>query len=187
MGILWICIVLCTVIWLANGLCIVHAIKNNITSELYMHTGLALFFSVPTLELTVGISGAWNHSDIAWLEVIGWLLYVPSAILVISSIKGLSRKGEPKGNDFTDTTIIIKSGIYGSIRQPMTLGLAIWSMAMTMVFQSVVSLILSLLSLLCFWMAARKESEYNIRKFGKDYSEYMKKVPMWNVFRKAGK
>lgn len=152
-----------------------------------MHTGLALFFSVPALELTVGNTGAWNHSDIVWLEIIGWLLYVPSAILVISSMTGLSRKGKPKGHDFTETTTIIKSGIYGSIRQPMTLGLAIWSFAMAMVFQSVVTIILSLISFFCFRMAARKESEYNIRKFGDDYSEYMKKVPMWNIFRKAGK
>jgi protein-S-isoprenylcysteine O-methyltransferase Ste14 len=36
-------------------------------------------------------------------------------------------------------------------------------------------------------MAAGKESEYNIRKFGDDYAEYMKKVPMWNLFRKVQK
>jgi protein-S-isoprenylcysteine O-methyltransferase Ste14 len=165
-------------------MCILHAVKNKITSELYMHTGLALFFSVPALEMTVGNAGAWNHSEMLWLEVIGWMLYVPSAILVISSMTGLFRKGATKGTDFTDTTTIIKSGIYGLIRQPMTLGLAIWSLAMAMVFQSAVTLILGLISIFCFWMAAGKESEYNIRKFGDDYSEYMKKVPMWNFFRK---
>ena len=187
MGSIWICIALCAIIWFANGICIVHAVKNKITSELYMHTGLALFFSVLALELTLGNSGVWNHSDINLLEVIGWLLYIPSAILVISSMAGLSRKGKPQGPDFTETTSIIKSGIYGSIRQPMTLGLAIWSLAIILVFQSVVTLILGLGSLFCFWMAARKESEYNIRKFGDDYSEYMKKVPMWNLFRKTEK
>jgi protein-S-isoprenylcysteine O-methyltransferase Ste14 len=184
---IWICIALCTIIWFVNGICIVHAVKNKVTSELYMHTGLALFFSILAVELTLGNSGAWNHADIGWLEVTGWLLYVPSAILVISSMAGLSHKGKPRGADFTETTTIIKSGIYGLIRQPMTLGLAIWSLALLMVFQSVVTLILSLGSLFCFRMAAKKESEYNIRKFGDDYSEYMKKVPMWNLFRKAQK
>lgn len=184
---LWICIALCTIIWFVNGICIVHAVKNKITSELYMHTGLALFFSILAVELTLGNSGAWNHAGIGWLELTGWLLYVPSAFLVISSMAGLSRKGKPGGADFTETTTIIKSGIYGLIRQPMTLGLAIWSLALLLVFQSVVTLIMSLGSLFCFRMAAGKESEYNIRKFGDDYAEYMKKVPMWNLFRKVQK
>ena len=30
-------------------------------------------------------------------------------------------------------------------------------------------------------MASKKEDEFNIMKFGDDYREYMKKVPMWNA------
>jgi len=32
-------------------------------------------------------------------------------------------------------------------------------------------------------MGARKEAKYNIKKFGDDYREYVKKVPMWNVLK----
>jgi protein-S-isoprenylcysteine O-methyltransferase Ste14 len=32
-------------------------------------------------------------------------------------------------------------------------------------------------------MSARKEAEYNINKFGDEYKEYIKKVPMWNIFK----
>jgi protein-S-isoprenylcysteine O-methyltransferase Ste14 len=31
-------------------------------------------------------------------------------------------------------------------------------------------------------MASRKEDEFNIKKFGDAYREYMKRVPMWNLF-----
>jgi protein-S-isoprenylcysteine O-methyltransferase Ste14 len=51
------------------------------------------------------------------------------------------------------------------------------------VFQSLFSLILSGLSILFFWLSARKETAYNIKKFGDVYSSYMEKVSMWNVFR----
>jgi protein-S-isoprenylcysteine O-methyltransferase Ste14 len=148
-----------------------------------MHTGLGTFFSLLALELTIGRGAAWSHFKVTWLAVMGWILYIPSALLVIASMIQLKHKGKPKSTDFTDTTTFINSGIYRYIRQPMTLGLAIWSVALILVFQSVHAIILGLISLLCFWMAARKESNYNIRKFGDSYKEYMNHVPMWNIFK----
>ncbi len=180
----YICIVICVIILIANGICVVHAIRNHITSEIYMHTGLTLFLGLLTLELTIGRSEAWTHYDIFWLEIIGWILYIPSAILVTGSMIALHHKGKPVSADFTDSTIFIDSGIYNLVRQPMTLGVAVWSIALVLVFQSLLAAIVGLLSLFCFWMSARKESIYNIRKFGDDYKEYMKKVPMWNILKR---
>ena len=31
--------------------------------------------------------------------------------------------------------------------------------------------------------AVRKEVGYNIKKFGDEYKKYMKRVPMWSIFR----
>jgi len=64
----------------------------------------------------------------------------------------------------------------------MTLGMAIWSIASVLVFQSILSIILCVPSALCFWLSARKDVANNIKKFGADYEEYMKKVPIWNIF-----
>lgn len=181
---LWLCIGICAIIWFVNGICIIHAIREKVSSEFYMHTGLSIFFCVMVLELTIGNNGAWNRLDSLWLKIIGFVLYLPSAFLVISSIIALRHRGKSKGADFTESTIIIREGIYGRIRQPMTLGLTIWSIAFILVFQSVPAVILCIISIFCFWMAARKESIYNIRKFGDNYESYMKHVPMWNLFRK---
>jgi len=145
-----------------------------------MHTGLSIFFSVMALELTIGNDGAWNRLDLLWMQILGFVLYLPSGYLVIASIIALRHRGKSKGSDFTETTTIIKEGLYGRVRQPMSLGLAIWSIAFILVFQSLPASVLCIISLLCFWMAARKESDYNIRKFGDEYKDYMKKVPMWN-------
>ena len=180
---IYLFIILCIIIWLLNGVCIVHSLKEKIVSECYMHIGLGTFFSLLALELTIGRSEAWSHFEVIWMSVIGWILYIPSAFLVIASMIQLKHKGKPKSADFTATTTFIDSGIYRYIRQPMTLGLAIWSIALILVFQSVYAIILGLISLFCFWMAARQESRYNIRKFGDNYREYLNHVPMWNIFK----
>jgi protein-S-isoprenylcysteine O-methyltransferase Ste14 len=184
---IYLCISICAIIWIVNGIWLIQAIKERLTSEIYMHTGLGIFFSLLALELTIGLRGAWTHFEISWLKVIGWILYIPSAILVFGSIIELKHKGKPKSADFTATTTFIDSGIYSFFRQPMTLGVAIWSIALILVFQSILAVILGSVSLFCFWMSAEKESEYNIRKFGDAYKEYMKKVPMWNILKGLGK
>jgi protein-S-isoprenylcysteine O-methyltransferase Ste14 len=181
----YVCIAVCIVIWVVNGICIIHGIREHFASEIYMHTGLGTFLTLLAIELIVGIYGAWSHLDIFWLAVIGWILYIPSVVLLLSSMIALKRKGKSKGADFTDTTSFINSGIYKIVRQPMTLGLAVWSVALVFVFQSIIAIVLGLTSLFCFWMSARKESEYNIKKFGDAYKEYMKKVPMWNIFSRG--
>ncbi|MCG7849869.1 MAG: hypothetical protein MIO93_11930 [ANME-2 cluster archaeon] len=180
---MYLCIGICTIIWIANGIWIMQAVKERFTAEIYIHTGLGIFFTLLTLELTIGIRGAWTHFGISWLAVIGWVLYIPSAILVFGSIIQLNRKGKPKTYDFSYTTTFVETGIYGIIRQPITLGMAIWSIALILVFQSILSIILGVSVIFCCWMSARKEAEYNINKFGDEYKEYIKKVPMWNIFK----
>lgn len=181
---IWLCIGLLAIIWIFNGYSIIHAIRKRILAELYMHAGMGIFFSVMVLELTIGNAGAWERLDSLWLQVFGLALYLPSGYLVITSVIALRHRGKARGTDFTESTKLITEGLYGRIRQPMSLGLAIWSLSFIMVFQSVPATILSIASLFCFWMAARTESDHNIRKFGKEYKEYMEKVPMWNYFKK---
>jgi len=178
-----LCIGICTVIWIVNGIWIIQAARERFTGEIYAHIGLGIFFTLLTLELTLGILKLWMRLDILWLQVIGFILYIPSGILVFGSAIELKRKGKPKTYDPSYTTTFVDTGMYGIIRQPITLGMTIWSIALILTFQSILSIILGVSSTFCFWMSARKEAEYNIRKFGDEYKEYMKKVPMWNVMR----
>ena len=43
---------------------------------------------------------------------------------------------------------------------------------------------LGIVCILCFWLASKREDDYNIEKFGDSYEEYMKRVPMWNFFKR---
>jgi protein-S-isoprenylcysteine O-methyltransferase Ste14 len=178
-----LCIIICAVIWIVNGRWLIQIVRERITSEFYIHIGLGIFFSLLTLELTLGTLNVWMRFDILWLRVIGFILYIPSAYLVAASMYALKHSGESATADFTATTAFVDTGIYGVVRQPMTLGIAIWSIALILVFQSILSIILCVPSIVCFWISARKEGEYNIKKFGDDYRKYMKQVPMWNVLK----
>ena len=182
-----LCIGICAIIWIVNGMWLHQAVKKRITSEIYIHTGLGIFFTLLILELTLGTSKLWVRFDIMWLQVIGFILYIPSAYLVAASMHALKSKGKPKTADPFASTTFIDTGVYAIVRQPMTLGMAIWSIALTLVFQSILAVLLGIVSLFCFWISAKKESEYNIKKFGDSYKEYMKKVSMWNFFKRLKK
>jgi protein-S-isoprenylcysteine O-methyltransferase Ste14 len=179
---LYLFIVVCIVIWIVNGRWLIESIKRQVTSEIYTHIGLGTFLTLLALELTMGMQGSWPHFNVKWLGIIGWILYLPAAFFVFGAIANLQHKGKPAG-EMTETTRIVTTGIYGLIRQPITLGMFIWSVALILVFQSLVSIIFCLPSALCFWIAARKDTANNIKKFGVDYEEYMRKVPMWNFFK----
>ena len=99
-----LCIGICAVIWTVNGIWLRQAVRKRITSEIYIHTGLGIFFTVPTLELTLSTFKLWPRLDIFWLEVIGLALYIPSAYLVAASMHALKHKGRSKTADPTATT-----------------------------------------------------------------------------------
>ena len=178
-----ICAVVCAIIWTINGRWIIQAVRERVTSEIHIHTGLGIFFTLLTLEIALGLPKIGVRFNILWLQVIGFVLYIPSSILILGSVVELKRKGKSETYDPFSTTTFVDTGTYGIIRQPITLGMTIWSIALILVFQSMLSIILSILSIFCFWMSARKEAEYNIRKFGDKYKEYIRKVPVWNIFK----
>ena len=159
-----ICIGLCTVVWIVNIKEMIHAGKNRMPSEIFIHAGLGLFFSIMIIEWTLGAFSYWERLDIFWLKIIGFILFIPSAYLEWTSHEMLKHEANPEGGKLDATTVFVNSGIYSIVRQPMTLGMAIWSIALTLVFQSLFSLILGLTCVLFFWLSAKKEGKHNISK-----------------------
>lgn len=176
-----ICFIICLLIWFFNTRWLIQARRERIKSEIYIHTGFGVFFTILAVESILKIG---PRLTIGWFRIAGLLLYIPSAYLVFSSLHALKHKGRSEKYDPTETTAFIDTGIYGRIRQPMTLGMVIWSVALILVFQSVIVLILGVISIFLFWMSARSEGEYNLRKFGDVYKGYMIKIPMWNILRR---
>ena len=53
--------------------------------------------------------------------------------------------------------------------------------------QLIAAAVLGVAAFFCAWMAARKEDEFNVRRFGEGYREYMERVPMWKVVKGPGR
>jgi protein-S-isoprenylcysteine O-methyltransferase Ste14 len=178
----FICIGLFAIVWIYTIKELIHVLKERMPSEFFIHTGLGLFLSIMIIEWTLGAFHYWERLDILWLKIIGFILFIPSAYLVWTSHETLKHKANPEGGKLDATTVLVNSGIYGIVRQPMTLGMAIWSVALILVFQSPLALIVGVVCVLCFWLSATYEGAHNIAKFGKAYHAYMQHVPMWNIF-----
>ncbi len=168
-------------IWAFNLRWLIHAMRQGIRCELFMHLGLGLFFSIVAVELTVGSAAPWIRLNCSAARVIGLIFFLPSGALVAAAILALQRSG--RARDLTKSERLVTSGVFRLLRQPMTLGIALWSLALVLLFQSLFSVCLAAATAVLMWLAARAEPEYNRRKFGQAYAEYARKVPMWNILK----
>lgn len=169
--------VICAGIWV--GIIVgwlIPVIRKRIVYEIYEACGLDVYFSL------IVLGWGWKTLDIFPLVYIGYVLYVPAAVLVIFSFINLKRKGKPESG-WEHTTTIIDSGVFRIVRHPLYLGAAIWTIGIILVIQSIPSTILGLVAIFCFWMASIGEDKFNIKKFGGEYQNYMGEVPRWNVFK----
>ncbi len=176
----------CVAIWVINGRHITQSIKRRLINDVYAHVGLGIFFTLTTLEYTLSGTEVWKQWHISWLRILGFALYAPSAILVFGSIIQLHHKGQAgQENALSEhgTTVVVTSGVYRLVQHPMWLGMIIWSIALSAISQSVIGIAMGVVAANLFRMAAIKEREFNIKRFGEPYREYIKKVPMWNIFR----
>jgi protein-S-isoprenylcysteine O-methyltransferase Ste14 len=177
---------ICAVVWVINGRHIADGIRNRISCEIYAHSGLGIFFTLMALEYVLGGTEVWIQGNISWVRILGFALYVPAAIFVFGSMIELHRKGEAGDRDALSlhgTTAVVENGVFRVVRHPMWLGMSIWSVAMILISQSVTGIVLGIVALSLFRMAAVKETEFNIEKFGAPYREYIERVPMLNFFR----
>jgi protein-S-isoprenylcysteine O-methyltransferase Ste14 len=169
------------VVWGFNIAWTVDALRRRARSGLFMHLGLGLMLSIPAVELSLGAQAPWPRLDSGLARIVGLALYVPSAALVVTTFAALQRRG--RARDLTESSRLVTTGVFALLRQPMTLGVTLWAVALVLVFQSPFSTGLAVATAVLMRLAARGEAEYNRGKFGQAYVEYARRVPMWNIFQ----
>jgi protein-S-isoprenylcysteine O-methyltransferase Ste14 len=122
------------------------------------HGGTGLFFTA--LFLSIGLDQTGDIADITWLKIIGFVLFIPALMLIISAVVAVARG------------TLAKTGISGIVRHPMYLGTAIAAFALMLVFQSILSIILGVIAIVLLWMASKLEDKYNIERFDDRYKNY---------------
>ncbi len=104
------------------------------------------------------------------------------ALFVALAFHNLRARGRPT-DAWEHTTVVIDSSVYGRIRHPMYAGTGIWATGIAMARPSAGSALLAAACVAMTLLAALAEDRYNLRKFGAPYAEYMRRVPLANVFR----
>ena len=127
-------------------------------------------------------SGAWDPCPAPELGIAGWLVQAAAAVLVVSSFYNLRKSGRPT-DAWEQTTVLVNESVYGRVRHPMYLGTGLWAVGITIGHPAWGSALIATACVVLTLLASVKEDSYNLRKFGEPYAEYMRRVPLVNVFR----
>lgn len=153
---------------------LIPVLRERIVYEIYAALGVGTLVTMIVLASMV-----WHAGDISLLIHVGWVLYIPASIFVLLGFISLKREGKPE-TGWEQTTVITRGSVFGIVRHPLYLGGAIYAIALAAIIQSVASMVLGLVAVLCLRLASREEDQFNVRKFGNAYKEYMTRVPAWN-------
>jgi len=171
--------VICAGIWICF---ILHWITGSIPKRRFFEVYAGCSISICLTLLIFGLFGWYQKAISPVLQVTGSVLTCMTVVLALITFVTFRSKGKPE-KKIEETTVLIEGTIFGIIRHPLYLGFALWGIGQILAIQSTISMILGIIAIFCAWMASKKEDEFNILKFGDDYREYMKKVPMWNVLK----
>lgn len=111
----------------------------------------------------------------AWLS---WILLGGSLLVAFFGFFLFYHHGKPAVG-MEETTALITSGLYRYIRHPLYLSLILGGFGVMMKDFNWLSLILAIVNLLALFLTARVEEKEMIKKFGKDYEEYMLRTKMF--------
>jgi len=116
------------------------------------------------------------------LRYIGGGILVVGLILIILPRFVFRSKGKPeKGRDWTETTVVVDTGIYAVVRHPLYLGWLLMYVALILLSQHWLTAIIGIPGMVCVYLISRQEDQHLIEKFGDDYNDYMNKVPRMNL------
>ena len=145
--------------------------------------GIARFFAFESVFIMVLLnSEIWFNDPFSLLQIISWILLLLSIWFAIAGFILLRNLGKPKGGNFENTSVIVKTGLYKYIRHPLYLSILVGGTGVMLKDPGSIQLILGVINLAAIWFTARIEEREMISKFGVAYSDYMKETKMFIPF-----
>jgi len=144
--------------------------------------GFYRFFSFETLlVLILSNADRWFENPVALHQLVSWIFLGCSLILAVHGFYLLRVVGRPRGN-IENTTQLVIVGAYKYIRHPLYGSLVF--LAWGAFFKDITLLggLLSLVTCLFLFAAARVEESENLAKFGGEYTAYMRSTKMFVPF-----
>ncbi len=141
--------------------------------------GIARFFAFESVFLLFLMNvNVWFRDPLSPLQIVSWILLIFSIYVVVSGYLLLKRKGKPTIN-FENTSVLVKSGIYGYIRHPLYLSIFLLGTGIMLKNPDHLQIVLSIVNLIAVYVTASIEENEMIAKFGDEYRGYMKETKMF--------
>ena len=122
-----------------------------------------------------------NPAGIEKLRYAGWIILAVGLVLIFLPKFAFRSKGNvEKEKDWTETSVLVDTGIYSVIRHPLYLGWLLMYFAIIFWSQHWLTIIIGVMGMICVYLISRQEDQRLVEKFGDDYKDYMQKVPRMN-------
>lgn len=116
------------------------------------------------------------------LRIFGIILLILSGFLGWLPVYTFKKQGEvPEGEGFVGTTKLVTTGIYSFVRHPQYLAGMLLGFSFVMITQHWIVLALGIPFMAIFYLAGWDEDKFCVKKFGKEYEDYIRRVPRFNL------
>ena len=103
-------------------------------------------------------------------------------LLIILAITTLRARGaSPQGAEFTETSAVVKTGIYSIVRHPLYLGWLLLYPAVMILCPCWLVWVLGVVGMVSMVLIVIEGEDQLVKKFGADYQVYMQEVPRFNL------
>jgi protein-S-isoprenylcysteine O-methyltransferase Ste14 len=130
----------------------------------------------------------WFKDPFSIFQVISWVLLFLSLYPFISGVYIIKKAGQADRNrdnslyGFEKTSELIETGVFKYIRHPLYTSLLLLTWGIFFKHTDYILLLISFISSAALFLTARMEEKENIRYFGEQYREYMRKTKMFIPF-----
>ena len=112
---------------------------------------------------------------------VGWgFIFLSSIFGILPIITFRMKGGVEKGKSYMHTTRIVSHGIYSIIRHPQYMAGILINIGIILISQHWLIILIGALAIVFSYFDALRADRVLIKKFGKEYLKYMKKVPRLN-------
>jgi len=123
-----------------------------------------------------------EHGHSLCLKVLGLVTLSMACLFMFPPFYLLARYGDvEKGKPFHHTREVVSRSLYSVVRHPQYLGYMLLVLGFILIDQNWICLGIGMAIIASLYLQAKAEEQECIEKFGKEYLDYMRRVPRFNL------
>lgn len=104
---------------------------------------------------------------------------IPLAVIFFLSAGYLAKTGHIVFDEVREPPSVIKKGVFGRVRHPLYLGAIVFYFGLLALKFSLIATLIWIGIIAFYHFIARHEEKLLLKKFGQEYANYIREVPMW--------